>query len=229
MALWEGEHTLMRQIDETRAEVILLLIFLDELFQVNRFVCHVLRALLVRFEAESVSALVHVHWAETEAKNIELACLSWALAIALTINHLFIVGTLSHYFQALLHARALVVYHAIGAHWRAHITLSHDKARWALWEPLLFAFLAALALFLLAVSTPQGKWLFTAFFVLLEELRASKVILNRLDFLVCKGTSLLLSLALSAALLLDWLLELLGFSSCSVLLFTGSAATVAAG
>ena len=100
-----------------------------------------------------MTAFKHVHGAEAEAKNIKLTCLAWALTIAVAIDILFVMGTLGHQ-RVCLHARTFMVNHAIGAHWSAHVTLCDNEAWWALGEPLLFAFLAALALFLLAVSTP---------------------------------------------------------------------------
>ena len=74
---------------------ILFLIFLSKLLEVYRLICNILRTLLVGFETESVTTFVHVHWAETEAEDVEFACLARALSIALTINHLFIMTTLS--------------------------------------------------------------------------------------------------------------------------------------
>lgn len=209
VALREGEHALVRQVDEARAEVIILLIFLDKLIQVNRFVSHVLGALLVSFEAEGVPTLVHIHGAKAKAENIELASLSRTLTIALTIDHLFVVATCGNHFHARLHARALVINHAIGANWCTNIAFGHDKAWWALWEPLLLAFLAIRALFLLTVATPQGKRLFTAFFVFLEELGASEVFINELIFIICKRVSPSLLSLFAATLLFSWLLLVL--------------------
>ena len=94
MALWEGEHALMRQINQARTIVVLLLVLLNELLQVDSLLGDVLGALLVGLEAESVSTLVHIHGAEPEAEDIELAGLTRALAIAFTIDHLFIVVAL---------------------------------------------------------------------------------------------------------------------------------------
>lgn len=206
--------------------MILQFIFLNQLFQVNCFFSHVLRALLVRFQAEGVSTLVHVHRAEAKAQNIELTSLAGALAIALAIDHLFVMVALSHHLQAWFHARAFVVNHTIRAHWCTHVALSNDKARWALREPLLFAFLAILALFLLTIATPERKRLFASFIILLEELRAGIVIFDGLNLLVSKGVPLLFSLSLSATLMLGWLLlELLRLSCC---MLTSLAATVTA-
>ena len=85
---------MMRQINQARTIVVLLLVLLDELLQVDSLLGDVLGALLVGLEAESVSTLVHIHGAEPEAEDIELAGLTRALAIAFTIDHLFIVVAL---------------------------------------------------------------------------------------------------------------------------------------
>ena len=69
-----------------------------------------------------------------------------------------------------------MVDHAIWTHWGAYITLRDNEARRALWIPFCIAFLAVLALFLLSISTPEGKRLFTALLLLLEEFGASEVL-----------------------------------------------------
>ena len=139
------------------------LVALDELFQIDCLLSYILRALLVGFQAERVAAFVHIDGAETEAKNIKLAGLSRALAITLAIDHLFVVVTLLDYLNSRLHAGTLMIYHTVRANWCAHIALSDYEAGWALREPLFLAFLAALALFTLAIATPEGKWLLAAF------------------------------------------------------------------
>ena len=67
VALWEGEHRLVGQIDQAATVGVFALIFLHQLVQVNCFVCHVLGTLLVILETQGVAALVHVHRAETKA------------------------------------------------------------------------------------------------------------------------------------------------------------------
>ena len=158
-----------------------------------------------------MAALVHIDWAETEAENVKLTGLARTLAIALTINHLFIVIALLDHFKTRLHASTFMINHAIWANWCAHIALSDYKARWALWEPLFLTLLTILAFLTLSISTPEGKWLFAAFILLLEELGASEIvqICRRLDLLVGQRKLLLLSSPLSSALTLAWLLLLL--------------------
>ncbi len=198
MALWEGEHGLMGQVNETAAIGVFALIFLHQLVKVNCFVSHVLRALLVILEAEGMSALVHVHGAETEAKNIKLTRLSWALTVALTIDQLLIGTTLLESCHAWFHAGAIVFNHAVWADWCTHIALSHNKAGWALRVPLVLALLALAALLLLAVSTPQRKRLLATKLCYLEELGAGQIIMMAHDVtmkrLVVGGSSLALSL-----------------------------------
>ena len=86
MAFWEWEHAVVREIYESRPIHILLLIFLDQFVKVDCLVSHVLWALLVWFETKSMATFVHVHWAESEAENIELTRLPWTLSIALSID-----------------------------------------------------------------------------------------------------------------------------------------------
>ena len=97
VTLREREHALLRKVNETRSLLILFLIFLSELIEVNSLICNILRALLVGFETESVTTFVHVHRAEAEAEDVEFTCLARALTIALAINHLFIMTTLSDF------------------------------------------------------------------------------------------------------------------------------------
>ena len=172
MALWEGEHGLVGQVDQAAAVGVLALIFLYQLVQVNCFVGHVLGTLLVILEAEGVAALVHVHGAETEAQNVELARLSGALAVALTVNELLVVAALGQRLLARLQASAIMVDHAFRAHRGAHVALGDHKARRARREPLIFALLAIAALFLLSVASPQREGLLAPDLRLLEELRA---------------------------------------------------------
>ena len=190
------------------------LVALDKLFQIDCLLSYILRALLVGFQAESVTAFVHIDGAETEAKNIILAGLTRALAIALTIDHLFVVVALLDYFNARLHAGAIMIYHSVRADWCANIALSDYKAGWALREPLFLAFLAALALFTLSVATPKGKWLLAAFIRLIKELGAGEVVRScqvLFKLFVSCWLSLLSSSPLSTALALSaWLLLLLG-------------------
>ena len=119
-----------------------------------------------------MSAFVHVHWAETEAKHIILACLSRALPVALSINQLLFISALRHYIQARSNASSIVINHAIWAHRGAHVTLSDNKAWWALRVPLILALLTLMALLILAVSSPERQRLLTSVVSLLKELGA---------------------------------------------------------
>lgn len=76
----------MRKVDETGAMMIHSFIFEDKFVQFNCLVSHILRALLVRFQAESVPTFSHVNRTETEAKNIKLTGLARTLTIALSID-----------------------------------------------------------------------------------------------------------------------------------------------
>ena len=114
-----------------------------------------------------------------------------------------------------------MVYHALRADRRTHIALSNHEAGWALGEPLLFTLLAILALLLLAVATPEGEWLLTAFVMLLKELGTSEVddlviSSRRFNLLISQSVPLLPSpsltlLALSLTTALFWLLWILLF------------------
>ena len=130
---------------------------------------------MVSTQAKRVAALVHVHWAKSEAENVVFAGLAWALTIAFAIDQLLVMATLGLHFETWLNAGAVVVDHAIGAHWCANVALSHDKAGRARWEPLGLTFLAVLALLCLTVASPKRKGLFTSSFSLLEELGAVKL------------------------------------------------------
>ena len=135
--------------------LILFLIFLCELFEVYRLVCDILGTLLVGLQAECVTTFVHVHGAETEAEDVEFACLTRALTIALAINHLFIMTTLSDCFLTWFQTCSIMINQSIGAYGSAHITFSHSEAWWAGWIPLIFTLLTVSALLRLAVATPE--------------------------------------------------------------------------
>lgn len=102
-----------------------------------------------------MSAFEHVHGAQTEAEDVELASLARALPIAFTINELFIITALVQLCSTRLDASAIMIDHAIGADGCAHVALSNHEAGRALREPLVLALLALAALLFLAVSTPQ--------------------------------------------------------------------------
>lgn len=205
MALWEGEHGLVRQVNQAAAISILALIFLYQLVQVNCFVGYVLGTLLVILKAEGVAALVHVHGAETEAQDVELARLSGALTVALAVDELLIGTALLKRRHAWLHASTIVVNHAIGADRCTHVALSNDEAGRALREPVVATLLALAALLFLTVSAPQRKGLLAAKLCHLEELGAREVVILSqhhhvilIKMLVISSSSLtLLSLLLS--------------------------------
>ena len=115
-----------------------------------------MRALLICFQTECVTALEHVDWTETEAKDIEFACLSRTLTIALTVDQLFICTTLCHDIEARFVASTVVVDHTFGANWCTNVALSDHKAGRTLREPFGFAFLTVSALFLLTIASPEG-------------------------------------------------------------------------
>lgn len=161
-----------------------------------------------------MSTLVHINRAQAEAKNIEFARLSRALAIALTIDQLFISSAFRCH-QAWHHARSIVVDHAIGAHRSTDIALCDDEGRRARRVPLVLALLTIAALLGLAVAPPERKGLLAAHLGLLEELGAVQLIMRLrveagrdwLQRLVVRGLTrgtLLLTLPAAATLLL-WL------------------------
>ena len=155
VTLREREHALLRKVNETRSLLIFLLIFLSELLEVNSLICNILRTLLVGFETESVAAFVHIHRAEAEAEDVKFACLTRALTIALAINHLFIMTTLSDCFLTWFETRSIMINQSIRAYGSAHITFSHSEAWWAGWIPLIFTLLTVSALLRLAIATPE--------------------------------------------------------------------------
>lgn len=175
VALGEGEHALLRQVDEAGAVRVRLLVLLDQLLQVNCFVGHVLRALLVGLEAQGVAALEHVHGAQSEAEDVVLTRLSRALAVALPVDLLFVGAALVNSRVARLDAGAVVVNGAVGAHRRTHVALSHRETGRALREPLFFALLAVAARLFLAVASPQRERFLAADRGLFKELRAREV------------------------------------------------------
>lgn len=101
-----------------------------------------------------MAALVHVNWAEAEAKDVELTCLSWALSVALAINQLLIFTTLWLINNIWGHAGAIMVDVVVRADGSAHIAFSNNKRRRALRVPLVFALLAIMALLVLTISSP---------------------------------------------------------------------------
>ena len=131
---------------------------------------------MVGFEAESVAAFVHVHWAEAKAEDIEFASLSRAFSVTLAINHLFIFTTLSDFFHTWFQTCSFMINHSIRAYRSAHITFCHCKAWWAGWVPLIFTLLAVSAFLGLTVATPERERLLTAFRSLFEEFGAAIVI-----------------------------------------------------
>jgi len=102
-----------------------------------------------------VATLVHIHGAQTEAKDVVLACLAGALAIALAIDELLVMTTLGDVLLSWLDAGSVVVNHAVWAHRCADIALGDCERRWALREPALFALLAVMTFFVLTISTPK--------------------------------------------------------------------------
>ena len=178
MTLREWEHALLRKVYETRSLFILLLVFLSELLEVYCLICNVLRTLLIGFETESVAALVHVHWAKAEAKDVEFACLTRALSIALTINHLFIMSTLSDFFHSRFQTCSFMINQSIGAYRSAHIAFCHSEAWWARWVPLIFTLLTVSALLRLPVAAPKRERLLTTTRSLFEEFGAAIVVLG---------------------------------------------------
>ena len=97
------------------------------------------------------------------------------MTVAFTIDKLFIMTTLFNKLKSRLDARAVMIDHAIWAHRCTYIAFSDHEGRRALWVPIVFALLAALALFALSVATPERKRLFTALVCLFEELGAGEV------------------------------------------------------
>jgi hypothetical protein len=80
---------------------------------------------LVSFKTKRVATLVHIHGAQAEAKDIELACLARALTVALAVDQLFIVAALTDVFLAWMDTGTIVIDHAIGANRGANVALSH--------------------------------------------------------------------------------------------------------
>lgn len=115
-----------------------------------------MRALLICFQTECVTALEHVDRTETEAKDIEFACLSRTLTIALTIDQLFVSAALCNDIEARFVASTIMVDHTFGANWCTNVALSDHEARRTLREPFGFAFLTVSALFLLTIASPEG-------------------------------------------------------------------------
>ena len=157
--------------------LILFLIFLCELFEVYRLVCDILGTLLVGLQAECVTTFVHVHGAETEAEDVEFACLARALPIALSINHLFILTTLSDFFNTWFQTCTIMINHSFGAYRCTHIAFGHSEARRARRVPLFITLLTVSALLRLAVATPERERLLATFGSFFEELRAAVVVL----------------------------------------------------
>ena len=73
---------------------------------------------------------------------------------------------------SLLDALAFVVHGSVRAHGRADVAVSHNEAGRTLGIPVLFTLLAVAASLLLAITSPEGKWLLTSLMRLFEELRA---------------------------------------------------------
>ena len=157
---------------------VLPLVFLHELVQIDCLVCDVLRALLISLQAQRVTALVHVHRAKTEAKNVKLARLPGALTVALTIDKLLIRSTLLNKLEAWLDAGTIVINHAIGANRCANIALCYNEGRWAARVPVTFALLTALTLLALSIAAPESKWFLAALLSLLEELGTLKAVIE---------------------------------------------------
>ena len=136
--------------------MVILLIFVDKLIEVYCLVGDILRALLVMFQTKCKSASVHLHWAKTEAEDIEFTCLTGAISIALAINQLFIVPTLSHQVVSRPITSAFMVDHTLWTNWRTNIALSDKEAWWTFWIPLLFTLLAIVALCRLPTASPES-------------------------------------------------------------------------
>lgn len=210
MALGEGEHALMGEVYESAAVRVLPLVFIDETLQVDCFLSHVLGALLVSPQTQGVATLVHVHGAQAEAQDVEFARLAGALAIALAVDQLLVISTLGQNVETRLNAGAVVVDHAFGADRSTHVTLRHNEARWANWEPLLFAFLAVLALLFLAITSPERQRFFTSSLCVFKELWTFKIVF---DFIMSVSMShhineLIVGGGLRSAMLLSSLFSL---------------------
>jgi len=121
-----------------------------------------------------VTAFVHVDGAKSKAENVKLTRLPRALPVAFTVDHLFVVATFSHLFSSLHGACSFVVDGALWANRCANVALGHDEAGRARGEPLVFALLASLALFNLAVASPKGKRLLAAKVCPFKELGAGE-------------------------------------------------------
>ncbi len=186
-----------------------------------------------------MATFVHIDGAETEAKDIIFACLSWALSVALTINELLIFTAFRLIGLTRRDAGAIMVNVVVRAHGGAHIALCDNEGGRALRVPFLVALLAIMALFVLSISSPERKRLFTAKFCLFKELWASKfcvlfkigVIVVRLIICRLTSTSLLalLLLGLTTAALLTRLLRLAlltGWASGLTLLLFAASSTL---
>ena len=136
--------------------MVFLLIFADELFEIDCLVGDVLRALLVMLQTKCQSTSVHLHGAKTEAEDIEFACLAGAISITLTINQLFIMSTIGHQVVSRPITSAFMVDHALWANWGTYIALSDKEAWWTVRIPLLFTLLAIVALFRLTTASPES-------------------------------------------------------------------------
>ena len=123
-----------------------------------------------------MAAFVHIHRAEAEAEDVKFACLTRALTIALAINHLFIMTTLSDCFLTWFQTRSIMINQSIRAYGSAHITFSHSEAWWAGWIPLFITLLTVSALLRLAIATPERERLLTALRSLFEEFGAGEIL-----------------------------------------------------
>lgn len=122
-----------------------------------------------------MAALLHVDRAQAEAKNVVLARLARALAVALTVDQLLVDSAFLDVRNSGHNAGAVMVDHTVGADRSAYVALGDHEGRWALREPLLFALLAVVALAQLAVASPQRQGFCAASLSLLKELRAAPV------------------------------------------------------
>ena len=108
--------------------------------------------------------------------------------------------TLFNKLKSRLDARAVMVDHAIWAHRCTYIAFSDHEGRRALWVPIVFALLAALALFALSIAAPERKRLLTALIRLLEELGASEF-----DTIVMKHAVCIITIVARWNLFVPWL------------------------
>ena len=114
----------------------------------------------------------HVSWAKTETKNWILRSLSWAFAITISVDKLFIGMAFLNDIEAWFDANTLMINGTIRAHWSTDVTFSCHKARWTDWEPFIATLLTVSALFLLTISSPQREWLLTSCVSFLKKFRA---------------------------------------------------------